>query len=132
MISLWIELISMSRPMKKYYCRAQNGFTLIELLIVTSVVGILAAISIPHYNHYRMNAFDRRAQLDLRDTATAEEAYYSENFVYKACDQTTCPTLLPGLGVLSAGVILNITTEFNTFSGTATHPKGSGVVFTWP
>lgn len=41
-------------PMKKH-CRP-SGFTLIELLIAIAMVGILAAISVPSYQHYMRRA----------------------------------------------------------------------------
>ena len=33
-----------------------NGFTLVELLVVIAIIGILAAIGIPLYNEYTLNA----------------------------------------------------------------------------
>lgn len=109
----------------------EKGFTLIELLVVIAIIGILAAIAIPQFAEYRARGFDARARSDLRNVATAEEAYFVDNEVYKSCDDTDCDTLLPGVAALSAGVTLDITATPTGFTGTSTHPKGTGVTCSW-
>ena len=54
----------------------EKGFTLIELLVVIAIIGILAAIAIPQFTEYRKRGFDARSKSDLRNLATAEEAYF--------------------------------------------------------
>ena len=108
----------------------QGGFTLIELLIVTAIIGILAAIAVPQFNSYKSRAFDARTRVDLRHVVTAEEAYYSAFNEYKDCDQATCPALLPELTSLSPGVIVGVVSAGDGFTATASHPKGTGQVFT--
>ena len=54
----------------------QKGFTLIELMIVIAIIGILAAIAIPQFSAYRKRSYNAAAQSDLRNAATAQEAYY--------------------------------------------------------
>lgn len=111
--------------------RNEKGFTLIELLVVVAIIGILAAIAIPQFAEYRARGFDARAKSDLRNVATAEEAYFADNEVYKSCTGSSCATVLPGIGDLSQGVTLQMTATTTGFSGTSTHPKGTGVTCNW-
>jgi type IV pilus assembly protein PilA len=63
--------------------RMQNrGFTLIELLIVTVIIGILAAIAIPKFSHTKEKAYVGTMKADLRNLATAQEAYFYDNGTY--------------------------------------------------
>ena len=66
----------------------EGGFTLIELLVVIIIIGILAAIAIPVYLNQRQKAYDSTAQSDLRNMATAMEAYYSDNNDYTGVTET--------------------------------------------
>jgi type IV pilus assembly protein PilA len=112
--------------------KIEKGFTLIELLVVIAIIGILAAIAIPQFAEYRARGFDARAKSDLRNVATAEEAYFVDNEVYKDCDESTCPGLLPGIGSqLSQGVTLAMTATATGFTGTSNHSKGTGAQFDW-
>ena len=71
--------------------RKNEGFTLIELMIVIAIIGILAAIAIPQFSAYRTRSYNSAAEADLRNAATAQEAYYVDNQTYK-----TPPTSLIG------------------------------------
>lgn len=108
----------------------QDGFTLIELLVVMGIVSALIAVALPRYSDYRANAFDARAEIDLRSVAMAEEAYFLENEKYLSCSGDSCAQL-PGIQKLSSGVALIIAATDNGFTGKASHPKGSGKTFQW-
>jgi len=62
----------------------EKGFTLIELMIVIAIIGILAAIAIPQFNSYRKRAYNSSALSDVKNTATAEEAYFVDAQTYGA------------------------------------------------
>jgi type II secretion system protein G len=77
----------------------RRGFTLIELLIVVVVIGILAAIAIPKFQNTKGKANAASLKSDLRNLATAQEAYFYENGSYT--------TNLTSLNVtLTAGVVI--------------------------
>src|SRR3954468_16394253 len=61
-----------------------EGFTLIELLVVIIIIGILAAIAIPVFLNQRQKGYDAQAKSDLRNMATAEETYLTDNNVYSS------------------------------------------------
>jgi type IV pilus assembly protein PilA len=57
----------------------EEGFTLIELLVVIIIIGILAAIAIPVFLNQRQKGYDSQAKSDLRNMATLQETYLTDN-----------------------------------------------------
>jgi len=111
--------------------RNSKGFTLIELLVVVAIIGILAAIAIPQFAAYRQRGFDAQANSDLRNAATAEEAYFATNAAYKTCaDAAACVTALPGLKT-AVETNMKMTETTDVFGGSTSSNKGSGVTCTW-
>jgi type IV pilus assembly protein PilA len=62
--------------------RGTTGFTLIEMLIVVVIIGLLAAIAIPKFAYTKEKAYVSTMKGDLRNLATAQEAYWNDNSVY--------------------------------------------------
>ncbi len=106
--------------------KTSKGFTLIELLVVVAIIGILAAIAIPQFAAYRQKGYDARANSDLRNAATAEEAYFATNFVY--LDSTFGDGKLPGFtnSATVEGAMVAVADAANpSFTGTASSTSGT-------
>ncbi|HEV8305935.1 MAG TPA: prepilin-type N-terminal cleavage/methylation domain-containing protein [Gemmatimonadales bacterium] len=59
-----------------------RGFTLIELLIVVVIIGILAVLAVPKFNNTKEKTYVAQMKSDLRNLATAEEAYFYDHTTY--------------------------------------------------
>ena len=107
--------------------KKNEGFTLIELMIVIAIIGILAAIAIPQFSAYRQRSYNAAAEADLRNAATAQEAYYVDA-------QTYCPTVAGLIGATyglytSQGVTVNLvgTPSSSQYTMTSAHSSGNKV-----
>jgi len=81
--------------------RDSRGFTLIELLIVVVIIGLLAAIAIPKFATSKEKAFMAAMKTDLRNLATAQEAYMYDHNAYTTSFPATVYTLSVGVANLA-------------------------------
>jgi type IV pilus assembly protein PilA len=117
--------------MDKLRLRSESGFTLIELLVVVAIIGILAAIAIPQFAAYRRRGYEAAVKTDLRNAATAQEAYFAANQTYLngAMVSGTPPGFNKTSTVTSAA---NAPAGTGTFDITATHSScQAGDVWTY-
>ena len=67
----------------------EGGFTLVELLVVVIIIGILAAVAIPVFLNQREKGYDAQAKHDLRNLATLQETYLTDQQHYGTLAQLT-------------------------------------------
>ena len=61
---------------------SRKGFTLIELVVVVVIIGLLATIAIPKFTNTKEKAHIAAMKSDLRNLATAEEAFFYDSSKY--------------------------------------------------
>jgi prepilin-type N-terminal cleavage/methylation domain-containing protein len=117
---------------------SRQGFTLIELLIVVVIIGILAAVAIPKFSNTKEKAYIAAMKTDLRNLATAEEAFFYDSAKYTvnfAQMNGYAPTVGVAVTVNEAtskgwsatAVSVNTARQCYVFSGTAV-PIGSATI----
>jgi prepilin-type N-terminal cleavage/methylation domain-containing protein len=62
--------------------KSTKGFTLIELMVVIIIIGILAAIAIPVYNNYTLEAKKSEIKSLFHDCSVSLGAYQAQNSTY--------------------------------------------------
>ncbi|HEX9562347.1 MAG TPA: prepilin-type N-terminal cleavage/methylation domain-containing protein [Gemmatimonadaceae bacterium] len=101
--------------------RPRPGFTLIELLIVVVIIGVLAAIAIPKFQSTKGKANAATLKADLRNLATAQEAFYYDNNTYST-----------NLTALNVSLSTGVTVTWGTVNGVGwgaklTHPLAAPI-----
>jgi len=105
--------------------RREDGFTLIEMLIVLGIISILAAMATVTLAGSTSRAYVVSMQSDLRNVATAQEAYIEQRFAETG--QARYANRVGDLSVnLSNGVRIRMRGNQNGWSALATHQRVSG------
>jgi len=94
-----------------------RGFTLIELLIVVVIIGILASIAIPKFINTKEKSYVAQMKSDLRNLATAEEAYFYDSTKYTS-SLVALNNFTP-----STGVTLTVTAAPGGWNAVASHSQ---------
>ncbi len=82
------------------YADDRRGFTLIELLMVVVIIGLLVSIVIPRFANSRDKAFQAAMKADLRNMASAQEAYFYDYQTYAGALADLAPAFSGSSGVL--------------------------------
>lgn len=100
-----------------------SAFTLIELLVVISIIGLLAAFTVPVLKTVKAQQYKKVARGELERIATALENYKAKYGAYPPGNSRSA--ILPQLYYELAGTYTNTAGNYVTLDGSATIPIGS-------
>jgi type IV pilus assembly protein PilA len=100
---------------------------------VVAIIGILAAIAIPQFAAYRAQSFCSSVEADVKNTVTAEEAWFVTNQAYGAPEVITSHGGVPNvinstMTVASTGTVIGSSAQCvrNGAPGTFTFSQVTG------
>jgi prepilin-type N-terminal cleavage/methylation domain-containing protein len=94
----------------------RRGFTLTELMVVTTLIGVMAAMSLPSFQRAMVQSRADIAAANLRAIWAAERLYWLENHTYTDRISQASPPGLMQSGLLDPSLPLN--------AGSATYRNG--------
>lgn len=65
---------------------ARDAFSLIELMIVVTIIGILASISVPAFNKYKLRSRMTEASIIMKNIVDLQKNYHVENNTFLSTD----------------------------------------------
>lgn len=105
--------------------KRRTGFTIVEMMVVMVIISILALMATASLNGTSDRAHVVAMQSDLRNIATAQEAYIEQRFAETG--QARYANRMRDLAVnLSNGVRIRMRGNQNGWSARATHQRASG------
>lgn len=120
---------------------AHRGFTLVELMVVTVIIGVMAAMSVPSFHRAIEQSRADIAAANLRAIWAAERLFWLEHHEYTP---VTTPTVNPdpamqglqNLGLIDGEIVAGAggytyavtTAGSTTFTATATRRSGADVI----